>query len=140
MKKAIITLSLLMITASAFAKDELIEKGFNAFREGGAVAAFSAWAKNGPLEGTKELKAQAAQFGQIGTFYGDYAGHDYFLTKQFGPNNKVVFLIMNLEMGPLYGRFLMYKNPDGVWTSPNFNFHTYPEQIWPSEFFSGLVE
>ena len=140
MKKTIFTILILLISVSAYAKEDFIENGFKAFKEQGVDAAFSEWAKNGPLEGTKEIKSQAAQFGQVGAYYGSYVSHDYVLTKEFSPNNKVVFVIINLETGPLYGLFLMYKNSKGLWTSPNFQFNTYPEQIWPSELFTGMIK
>ncbi len=140
MKKIIITLLLLIVSFPAFAKDDLVEEGFKAFKEKGAEAAFTAWAKNGPMEGTKELISQAAQFGQVGAYYGKYVSHDYVTTTEFSPSNKVIFIIINLEMGPLYGRFIMFKNVKGIWTSPNFNFHTYPEQIWPTEILTGVAK
>lgn len=134
MKKTIIVIFVLLATSfSVFASQKIIENGFEAFKNSGAEAAFSVWAKNGPLDGSVELKAQASQFGQIGAYYGKYVSHDYILTRVLSPNNKVIFLILNLEKGPLYGRFLLYKNEKGIWISPNFFFHTQPQQVWPSE-------
>lgn len=137
MKRILFALLLLAFTPiNAQANEPAIEAGFNAFKETGVEAAWKTWAKGGPLEGTKEIMSQASQFGQIGTFYGEYNGHEYVFKKVLGPRNKIVLVIMNLEKGPLFGRFLMFKNSAGAWTIPNFRFHTDPEQVWPSEVFS----
>ncbi|MEW6671626.1 MAG: hypothetical protein AB1427_07975 [Thermodesulfobacteriota bacterium] len=137
MKKLLLLLLLLVVsTGGALASEPIIEEGFKAFKEGGVEAAWKAWSKGGPLEDSKELMAQAAQFGQIGTYYGKYHSHEYVSTKKLGPKNKIVFVIINLEKGPLFGRFILFQNSAGKWTLPNFRFHTEVERVWPPEVFS----
>lgn len=124
----------LLSTASlSHATDKIIIDGFNDWGKGGAPAAFTTWAKGGPLDGSKELQAQASQFGQIGTYYGKYSGFEVLEEAIIGKNSKVVYAMLNLEFGSLFGRFLMYKKANGEWVSPNFKFHTEPEAIWPNE-------
>ena len=137
MKKWLPVFLFLAVSAGpALATEPIIEEGFKAFKEGGVEAAWKAWARGGPLDGSKELMAQASQFGQIGAYYGKYHSHEYVYTKTLGPRNKVVFVILNLERGPLFGRFILFQNTEGNWTLPNFKFHTEIEQVWPPGVFT----
>ena len=136
MKKVCITLLMLILSSVTNAKEQVIEDGFKAFKEKGAIEAWNIWAKNGPMEGSKELNAQASQFGQIGAYYGNYHSHDYVAEKELSPTTKFVYIVLNMDSGPLFGRFYLYKKASGVWTVPNFNFHTLTEQIWPSNLYS----
>jgi len=138
--KPLVFLMVIMFSSQALAKDEIIENGFKSFKEGGAEAAWSTWSKGGPLEGSKDLMAQASQFGSIGAYYGDYVGHEYVSEKILGPRNKIVYVIMNLETGPVYGIFNLYKTSKGNWAAPNFLFHTQPQQIWPANIYSNCSE
>ena len=121
---------------STLASEPAIENGFKAFKERGAEAACVSWAKGGPFEGSKELMAQASQFEQIKIYYGKYSSHEYVLSKKLGPKNKIVFVIINLEKGPLFARFLLFQNSEGRWILPNFKVQGEPEQIWPSELYT----
>jgi hypothetical protein len=122
------------------AKEDIIESGFKAFKEGGANLAWPAFTKGGPMEGSKEILAQASQFGQIGAYYGKYVNHEYISEKIIGNNNKIIYLILNLESGSLFGRFYLFKKSDGSWVIPNFNFHTHAEQVWPASLYSNCSE
>ena len=134
MKRFILVLVLMIGAHSlAFATEPVIEEGFKTLKETGVEAAWKTWAKGGPLDGSKEIASQAAQFGQVGAYYGMYISHEYVFTKELGPRNKIVFVIMNLEKGPLFGRFLVFKTLEGKWVVPGFKFHSEPNQIWPSE-------
>lgn len=127
-------IGVLLLTATlCHATDKIIIDGFNDWAKGGATAAFTTWAKGGPLDGSKELQAQASQFGQISTYYGKYVGYEVLEESIIGKNTKVVFAMLNLELGSLFGKFVMYKKTNGEWVSPNFKFHTDLEEIWPNE-------
>jgi hypothetical protein len=140
-KLLLLVLGALLLSASlTHAADKIIIDGFNEWAKGGATAAFTSWAKGGPLDGSKELQAQASQFGQISTYYGKYAGYEVIEEVVIGKNTKVVYAMLNLEFGSLFGRFLMYKKANGEWVSPNFKFHTEPEAIWPSELLQKYVK
>lgn len=140
MKNIIIGILLVVTSVSAQGKEKIIEDGFKAFKKGGAALAWPAFTKNGPMEGSNEIAAQAAQFDQIEAYYGNYVGHDYISEKKLGDNNKILYVILNLENGPLFGRFFLYKKADGTWIIPNFNFHVYAEQIWPENIYSECNE
>lgn len=133
-------MALMLITGSVFAKEDIIESGFKAFKEGGANMAWPAFVKGGPMEGSKEIVAQAAQFGQIGAYYGNYVSHEYISEKVLSENNKIVYLILNLENGPLFSRFYLYKNSKGKWIVPNFNFHTHAEKVWPANLYTQCID
>lgn len=126
----------LLVSMPAFAKDDLIEKGFKAYKDGGAKLAWPVFAKNGPMEGSKELVGQAMQFSQIEAYYGSYVNHEYVSEKVLGKNNKMVYVLLNLESGSMFGKFHLYKKADGTWITPNFNLHTHVEQIWPTQLYS----
>ena len=129
--KAILFILAFTMTVSTFAEEAIIESGFKAFKEGGAPLAWPAWSKGGPLDGSKELMAQASQFGTIAAYYGGYVSHEYISEKELGKNNKVLYVIMNMDSGPLYGTFYLYKLPNGKWIVPNFMFHMQAQQVWP---------
>ena len=131
MKKIAFALVLSALTGLAQASEAVIDQGFKAFKEKGAPEAWAVWSKDGPMEGSKELQAQAAQFGQITTYYGNYAGYEYVSEKEISPTTKSVYVIIRMEKGPLFGRFFVYKKDNGQWVIPNFNFHTFAEQVWP---------
>jgi hypothetical protein len=140
MKHLAILLLTIVFSPQLVAKEDIIESGFKAFKEGGANLAWPAFTKGGPMEGSKEILAQASQFGQIGAYYGGYVSHEYISEKIIGENNKIVYLTLNLESGPLFGRFYLFKKADGTWVVPNFNFHTNAEEIWPVSLYSNCSE
>jgi hypothetical protein len=122
--------------SSVQAKETIIEKGFDAFEERGVEAAWNAWAKDGPMEGGKELLEQISKFRSMGASYGGYISHDYYAEKELNDSTKIVYVIMNMEYGPMFGRFMLFDNSKGILTLPYFNFHTHPENIWPTEIFA----
>jgi hypothetical protein len=137
MKRLMLILVFVIFSSSAvFASEPVLENGFKAFKELGVETAFRAWAKGGPFDGSKELMAQASQFGQIGAYYGKYSSHEYIFSKQLSERNKIVYVILNLEKGPLFGQFYLSKDSEGKWIVPKFRFHTDIEQIWPSELYA----
>jgi len=136
MKSVILVVFVLMVSSSVNAKDAIIESGFKAFKSGGSVAAWPAFAKGGPMDGSKELIAQASQFGQIEAYYGSYVGHEYVSEKILSESNKIVYVVLNMDNGPLYGIFQLYKKADGSWIAPTFNFHTNVQQVWPANLYS----
>lgn len=129
----LVTVALFSTASISHAADKIIVDGFNQWGKGGATAAFTTWAKGGPLDGSKELQAQASQFAPISTYYGKYVGFEVLEEAVIGKHTKIVFAMLNLELGSLFGRFLMYKKANGEWVSPNFKFHTEPEVVWPQE-------
>lgn len=138
----IITLLILsiFISTGVSAKEEIIEKGFKAFKKGGATLAWPEFAKGGPMEASKEIMAQASQFGQIEAYYGTYVSHEYITENIIGDNNKIVYVILNMDTGPLYGKFQLYKKNDGSWIAPSFLFHTHIDQVWPTSIYSSCAE
>ncbi|MFI8382998.1 hypothetical protein [Pseudomonas sp. NPDC079086] len=131
MKKTLTALILAVLPLSVLAKDQIIDDGFKAFKEKGVAEAWKSWAKDGPLEGSKELQAQSAQFGQITAYYGNFISHEYVSEKEISPSTKSVYVVINMEKGPLFGRFMVYKKSNGQLIIPSFNFHTFAEQVWP---------
>ena len=134
--KSLLFIFAITISAITFAKEAIVESGFKAFKEGGANAAWPAWAKGGKLDGSKELMAQASQFGTVAAYYGNYVSHEYISEKRLGSNNKVLYVIMNMDSGPLYGVFYLYKLPSGNWSVPNFMFNIQDQQVWPQCMYS----
>lgn len=99
MKKTLTTLILATLPLSVIAKDKIIDDGFKAFKEKGVAEAWTSWAKDGPLEGSKELQAQSAQFGQITAYYGNFISHEYVSEKEISPSTKSVYVVINMEKG-----------------------------------------
>lgn len=130
----------IIFSQNLLAKDDVIEKGFLAFKSGGASLGWPTFVKGGPMEGSKEILAQAAQFGQVETYYGKYVSHEYILEKNIGTKNKIVYLVLNLDEGPLFGSFYLFKKSDGSWVVPNFSFHTHAEKVWPANIYLGCTD
>lgn len=140
MKKFIFIILALTTSFSVSAKEAILESGFKAYKEGGSAAAWPAFAKGGPMEGSKELASQAAQFGQIEAYYGSYVSHEYVSEKIISDSNKIVYVVLNMDGGPMYGIFQLYKKADGSWIAPTFNFHTHIQQVWPANLYSSCEE
>lgn len=126
----------MLFSSWATAEVEVVERGFKAFKEKGVKEAWLEWTRYGPMEGSKEIVAQSSRFGQISAYYGDYVDHEYVALKDITKKNKVAYIVMNMESGPLYMTFFLYKLPSGKWTAPNFQFHTQAYQIWPANLYS----
>lgn len=131
MNRFLIALALALLPQITLAANQLIEDGFKAFKDKGPAEAWNVWSKGGPLEGSRELQAQSAQFGQISAFYGEFAGYEYVSEKEISPSTKSIYIVIKMDKGPLFGKFITYKRPDSQWIISSFNFHTYAEQVWP---------
>ena len=138
MKYIVIFTFSIILSQHIAAKEAIIENGFKAFKEGGANLAWPAFTKGGPMEGSKEVLAQASQFGKISAFYGNYVSHEYILEKVIGKNNKIIYITLNLDSGALFGMVHVYKTANNSWIISNLNFNPYVDQIWPFALYSDL--
>ena len=110
----------------------VITAGVEAYRAEGAQAALNAWLKGGPLEGEKQAQSQAGALIQIEAFYGKFQRAHSLGTFAPSLNTTLVYLQLDYEKGPVFGKFLTYK-PGEKETIVQLTFHTDPDQVLPSQ-------
>ncbi|MGH9684788.1 MAG: hypothetical protein ACRD4S_14395 [Candidatus Acidiferrales bacterium] len=109
---------------------QYILSGAEAYKADGPEAAIKAWLKDSPLDGSKEALAQANVLRQIQDFYGAYKDFDVIRSQNISPKIQTIYLTLNYEKGPLFGKFVSYRTDHG-WVLTNFAFNTKPENILP---------
>lgn len=129
--------TLLVSSPEVIAKDNggippVVLSGLDAYKEGGAEAAFNAWLSGSPSEGDKSALSQANIFRQVETLYGAYQGFDPIKIVNLTPKTTLVYLQINFQKGPLFASFLCYREVDN-WIIPMLTFNTEVEKIIPSE-------
>ena len=135
MKKIMIAMSFFLLSTAIRADDgaDLVKRGLEAYKKSGATEAVNVWVKNGGLEGSKAVIAQASTFTQIETYYGDFESYEIVKINNISERSQMILYVMHYESGPTYGRFQAYKKLDGTWVATEFKFHTEAVQVWPSE-------
>jgi hypothetical protein len=109
----------------------IVAAGLQAYRNNGPEAAIAAWLKGSPIEGSKEALAQANQLREIQDFYGNYRSSDLIAAHAISPTTHIVYIVMNFDKGPLFGKFLTYRTGQG-WIVASFSFNTAPDQVLPA--------
>jgi hypothetical protein len=108
----------------------IIATGMRAYKGGGPDAAIQAWIKGGPLDGNRSALSQANTLHQVQDFYGAYQSFDVLAVRSLDPRTHIFYLILNLERGPLFAKFVVYRSGDD-WIVTSFNFNTSDEAILP---------
>lgn len=108
----------------------IIRSGLEAYKNAGPQSAIQAWIKGSPLDGNKLALSQANNLNQIQDFYGAYRSFDIISTHDVTPRIKTVYLALNFEKGPVFGKFVLYR-ADSTWILTSFNFNTKEEAILP---------
>jgi len=127
-----IALGLGSASADTGGKDIVID-GINAYKENGAKAAIETWIKGSALEGSKEALSQANSIRQIEDFYGNYIGYEIVKEHAISDRSSMFLFVINLEKGPIFGRFQTYRKADNQWVASHFNFHTQATATWPEK-------
>lgn len=109
-----------------------IEAGLDAYRTGGAEAAVRGWLRGGPLEGDAQALAQGNMLKAVESFYGPYRSYEVVAHREAGDATRFVFTVMSYEKGPLFGRFVVFRQGES-WTIVQFEVHTDPDEVWPEE-------
>jgi hypothetical protein len=105
--------------------------GLNAYKEKGPDDAVRAWIKGSAIEDSKDALSQANVLRQIQDYYGAYQDFDVVITQNLSPRTRVLYLILNFEKGPLFGKFVAYRT-DKNWILAYFNFNTKEQLILPA--------
>jgi len=107
-----------------------IMAGLKAYRDSGPDEAIRTWVKGRPIEGSKDVLAQANSLRQVQEFYGPYQAFEIINIRDLGPRTRVLYLILDLEKGPLFAKFVVYHATQG-WVLANFSFNTHDEAVFP---------
>jgi len=137
MKLTFLTVAL-MLTGSVHAGDiaeeskKLIERVVTQYKEKGPNGFLSAAAKNGPVMSDKSAKDIIDGLVQIEAMCGKPVDHSIKKIAQLSDSVTSVLFIVNLEKCPVFFRQTIYRTKAGNVVTSNFNLHTQPEVIWPS--------
>lgn len=110
----------------------ILVAGLQAYKEKGPEEAIKAWLKGSPIEDDRDALSQALMLQRIQGFYGKYEDYDVIATRSLTPRMQTIYLVMNFEKGPLFGRFITYRTEQG-WIMTSFNFNTNSGTIFPGE-------
>lgn len=109
----------------------VILAGMDAYKTDGPEAAIKAWLKGSPIEGSRDALSQANIMRQVQDYYGTFKAFELISSKSLSPSNRIFYLSLNYEKGPLFAKFLVYRSQDS-WIVVSFNFNTKEEVIIPS--------
>lgn len=110
---------------------KIVQFGLDTYKSEGPEAAVRAWVKGGPFEGSKDLFSQITSLRQIQQSYGSYTAFEVIRIQDISASVRVIYLTLNLEKGPVFGRFIVYRSQQGsVLTAINFS--AKPEEIVPN--------
>jgi len=106
----------------------VITLGMEAYRQSGAGEAIKAWLKDSPLQSTRDSLKEVNNLHSVESYYGAFQNYDVLSVKDLSPRTRIVFVVMNYERGPLFGRFVAYR-AQGEWILTNFEFNTDERQV-----------
>jgi hypothetical protein len=110
---------------------KIIQFGLDTYKSEGPEAAVRAWVKGGPFDGSKDPFTQISLLREIQQSYGSYIACDVISIQRITDSVHVYYLTLNFEKGPLFGRFIVYRSPQGsVLTAIKFS--AKPEEIVPN--------
>jgi len=104
--------------------------GMEAYKPGNPEQAIKAWTKNSPLEGTQAAADEAVNLRQAQGVYGAFQSFDVISNREISPRVRIVYLTMNYEAGPLFGRFIFYHTDRG-WIVTSFDFNLDDTKVIP---------
>jgi hypothetical protein len=110
----------------------VVLSGLEAYKAKGPEEAVMSWVKNGPLDGDKDALSQANVLRQVQTFYGSYESFDVISSRDLTQRVRIVYLVMNYEKGPLFGKFVCYRS-DREWMVTNFVLNTKETAVLPAD-------
>ena len=104
--------------------------GMEAYKPGNPELAIKAWTKNSPLEGTQAAADESINLRQAQSVYGAFQWFDVISNREISPRVRILYLTMNYEAGPLFGRFVFYRTDRG-WIVSSFDFNLDDTKILP---------
>ena len=111
---------------------DIVLAGLTAYQSQGAQVAIRIWTKGGPIEGNEDTLKSVEVFNQVQAVYGKYVGYELVKTQSINSTSKMVYLQMNYEKGPLFGKFLCYWTGNAWILTGRFVFNTDPKQVLDS--------
>lgn len=109
----------------------IVLAGLEAYRaKGSADDAVKVWTVGSPLEGSKAALSETNTLHQVEALYGTYRAFDVLRVLELSDRIRVVYLTLDYEKGPLFGKFMVYRTDQG-WILTSFDFNTEEEKILP---------
>ena len=137
MKNLYVASILMIIAATCTAEEDILKSGFTTLANSGFSAAFAKWMEGNPIAGTPEAKSQMHQSSLIDDLYGEYVSYDVYREVTLNKQTRIVYVIINYSVGPLFAKFVVYEQPSGDFMIPSLLFHTDPRQVWPQSLLAG---
>jgi len=110
----------------------VIVYGLEAYRDKGPDEAVRAWIKGSSLEGRSEALMQADILRNAQILYGTYRYFELIGTHDLSSRSKIIYLVLNYDKGPLFGKFAVYRSEEG-WILTRFEFDTKEDAILPAQ-------
>lgn len=104
--------------------------GLEAYRSKGPDEAVRTWIKGSPIDGSKDALSQANILRQIQDYYGTYESFEIAGSREITPRVRNIYLVLEFEKGPLFGKFMVYKTEQG-WVLTSFLFNTKEAAVFP---------
>ena len=104
--------------------------GMEAYKPGNPEQAIKAWTKYSPLEGTPAAADEAINLRQAQSVYGAFQWFDVISNREISARVRILYVTMNYEAGPLFGRFVFYHTDRG-WIVTSFDFNLDDSKILP---------
>jgi hypothetical protein len=114
----------------------LIIDGLIAYHDKGPDEAVRTWIKDSPIDGSKDALNQANNLRQVQSHYGVFRSFEVIGLQDLSQRVRTVYVVLNYDKGPLFGRFMLYRSVDQDWLLTSFNFNTDPQAILPTSMLS----
>jgi len=107
-----------------------IRDGLGAYKTSGPDAAMRVWFRGSVLERSSVVKSQAKELKGIKKVYGTFRGYHLVHAQKLTPSTRIIYLAIDLEEGPLFARFLVFKRRT-KWLVVKMDFALVPEEVYP---------
>lgn len=107
----------------------ILISGLDAYRTGGMGQAFRAWLRNSPLPWDPKMAVALHSAEQE---FGPFQGWDIVDVRSLTPTTRVVYLVLNYQLGPVFAKFVAYDTEQQVgWVVTNLKFSLDDEAVFP---------
>lgn len=109
----------------------IVIDGIIAYHDKGPDAAVQTWAGNSSQFIRAAAQQQAETLRSAQTAYGSFRDFEVLGTQDLSQRVRIVYLVLNYDKGPIFGRFNLYHSVDQGWLVTKLNFNTIPDTILP---------
>lgn len=108
---------------------EIVTAGFESYRNVGLDQAFRAWLRNSPLRWNTDMAAPLREAQDV---YGPFRSFDVIQAEDLSPATRVVYVAVNYDKGPVFGKFVVYRAEQVGWLVTSLKFSADETAILPA--------